>query len=441
MSDRIKGVPLHTWILGSLVLGAATGIGADLTIGATPEGSAWLKDVLVGQVMEPVGQIFLAAIFMVVVPLLFSALVIGVSEIGDVAKFGRIGLRTLVMTVIFSSIAVGIAFLAVTVFQPGKGFSDQTRQQLVSAYQKDGEKKMETAKAPAPPDPPVLGFIPKNPILEASRALSGGILPFMVFALVFGIAMTRCDPERTAPLKSFLEGLSEVSQKMIELAMLFAPIGVFALIFKTGATLGFDLFGVLLKYALVVIGALALHQFVVYSILIKVIAKRNPMDFFRQMRNVMLTAFATSSSNATLPVALKDATEEVGLPRDVSSFVLTVGATANQNGTALFEGITLVFLCQLFGVEVGGPQIIQILGLSIVAGIGTAGVPGGSWPVIGSIAQGLGVPASSIGIVMGIDRILDMSRTVLNVTGDMAIACCVAAGEGVGSAIPEEAME
>lgn len=440
MSRPLRRVPLHVWILSSLLLGAVAGIGAKLATAGSEASTASLK-TFVDNVMDPIGQTFLALIFMIVVPLLFSALILGVNEIGDVAKFGRIGFKTLLMTVVFSSIAVGIAFLAVTVVRPGEGFAEGVRNDLVASYEEDGKKKMEAANAAPPADPPVLGLIPKNPLLEASRALSGGILPFMVFALVFGIAMTRVDPEKALPFKQWLEGVFEISQKVIEIAMLFAPIGVFALIFKTGATLGFDLFAVLGKYALIVLVALAFHQFVVYSILIRVIAKRNPLTFFKQMRNVMVTAFATSSSNATLPVALKDATEEVGLPRDISSFVLTVGATANQNGTALFEGITLVFLCQLFGVPLGSAEILTILGMSIVAGIGTAGVPGGAWPVIGSIAQGLGVPAASIGIVLGIDRILDMSRTVLNVTGDMAIACCVAELEGRPLAIPEEARE
>lgn len=421
-------------------MGAIAGIGLKLAVGSDSAGQEWLKG-LVDTVADPVGKVFLALIFMIVVPLLFSALVLGVQELGGVAKFGRIGGMTLLMTVIFSSLAVGLAFAAVSLVNPGKGFSDETRETLIAQYSKSGEDKMKAAEAPAPPDPPVLGVIPVNPILEASRALSGGILPFMVFALFFGLAMTKIDPEKSAPLVQFFEGLFEVSQKVIDMAMAFAPIGVFGLIFKTGATLGFDLFAILLKYAGVVLVALAIHQFVTYSILIKFIAKRSPLLFFKQMKNVMLTAFATSSSNATLPVALRDATEEVGLPRDVSSFVLTVGATANQNGTALFEGITLVFLTQLFGIDLDSGKILTILGMSIVAGIGTAGVPGGSWPVIGSIAQGLGVPAQSIGIVLGIDRILDMSRTVLNVTGDMAIACCVSTLDGRGVVVPEEAME
>lgn len=423
-----------------LLLGAVFGIIQNLRFEGNPEAQELWK-AFVSAWVDPVGQIFLALIFMIVVPLLLSALILGVQELGGVAKFGKIGGLTLGMTVLFSSLAVMLAFGAVTLFQPGKGISQQAAAQLQEKYQKDGEKKMAAAKAEPPADPAVLGIIPKNPLLEATRALSGGILPFMVFALFFGLAMTKIDPEKAVPLKQFFEGLFEVSQKVIDMAMSFAPIGVFALVFSTASTLGIELILILLRYAAVVLVALAIHQFVTYSLLIKLIAKRSPIEFFKQMRNVMLTAFATSSSNATLPVALRDATDEVGLPRDISSFVLTVGATANQNGTALFEGITLVFLCQIFGVPLESPQIVTILLMSIVAGIGTAGVPGGSWPVIGSIAQNLGVNASSIGIILGIDRILDMSRTVLNVTGDMAIACCVATLDGRSVVIPEEARE
>ncbi len=440
MLGQLKKVKNHTWILLSLLVGAIAGIFVNLSLEGNAAGQKAMKD-FVGVYIDPLGQIFLALIFMIVVPLLLSALILGVQELGGVAKFGKIGGLTLLMTVVFSSLAVGLAFAAVTIVKPGSGISKQAADQLYEKYQADGAKKMDAAKAAPPADPPVLGIIPKNPLLEATRALSGGILPFMVFALFFGLAMTRIDIEKALPLKQFFEGLFEVSQKVIDMAMAFAPIGVFALVFSTASTLGIELIMILLRYALVVLASLAIHQFITYSVLLKFIAKRNPIEFFKQMKNVMITAFATSSSNATLPVALRDATDEVGLPRDISSFVLTVGATANQNGTALFEGITLVFLCQIFGIPLEAPQILTILGMSIVAGIGTAGVPGGSWPVIGSIAQGLGVNASAIGIILGIDRILDMSRTVLNVTGDMAIACCVATLDGRSVVIPEEARE
>lgn len=468
MSEKGQGMALHNKILLGLGLGAILGVIANVMAGSSPE----FKDTL-GKVNEHVmtlvGDSFLAMIFMIVVPLLFSALVLGISELGDVAKVGRIGVRSLVMTVLFSGIAVIIALTLVNVVQPGKAIAESKRTELQQEYERDGlkkegftddevdqifaereaspESKSELEEKNAAPkggtqaDPPVAGIVPKNPLLEATRALSGGILPFMFFALIFGLGLAKSDPEVVAPFRQFCEAIFEISQKVIEFAMALAPIGVFALIFKTASTLGFTIFATLGVYALTVLVGLAIHMFIVYAILIRLIAKRNPWDFFRRIKNVMLTAFATSSSNATLPVALKSAEEDLGLPKNISSFVLTVGATANQNGTALFEGITIIFFCQLFGVPLDFQKQLMIMGLSILAGIGTAGVPGGAWPVIGSIVKGLGVPAGAIGMALGIDRILDMSRTVLNVTGDIAIAACVAEWEGQGMVIPEEAME
>lgn len=468
MSGKGQGMALHNKILLGLGLGAVFGVIANV-MATNNDRTAELVKTLNDRVMTLVGDSFLAMIFMIVVPLLFSALVLGISELGDVAKVGRIGVRSLLMTVLFSGIAVVIALALVNIVQPGKAISESKRTELQQEYERDGllkegfsddevsqifeeraaspdgvsalEEKNAAPKGGTQADPPVAGLVPKNPLLEATRALSGGILPFMFFALIFGLGLAKSDPEVVAPFRQFCEALFEISQKVIDFAMALAPYGVFALIFKTASTLGLSIFTTLGVYALTVLFGLALHMFVVYSILLRVIAKRNPWDFFRRIKNVMLTAFATSSSNATLPVALKSAEEDLGLPKNISSFVLTVGATANQNGTALFEGITIIFFCQLFGIDLTTSQQLMVLGLSIVAGIGTAGVPGGAWPVIGSIVKGLGVPAGAIGMALGIDRILDMSRTVLNVTGDMAIAACVAEWEGQGMVIPEEAME
>jgi len=468
MSEKGKGMALHNRILIGLGLGAVFGVGANLIAANNPAVKSFVED-LNAKVMTFVGDSFLAMIFMIVVPLLFSALVLGISDIGDVAKVGRLGIRALLLTVLFSGIAVAIALVLVNVVQPGKAISEQKRNELQQSYAKDGlkkegfteaeveqiiaeraanpdgkselEEKIAAPKGGTEVDPPVAGIVPKNPLLEATRALSGGILPFMFFALVFGLAMAKSDPVVVAPFRQFCEAVFEISQRVIELAMMLAPFGVFALIFKTASTLGLDIFVTLGAYALTVLVGLAIHMFGVYTILIRVIAKRNPWDFYRRIKHVMMTAFATSSSNATLPVALKAAEEDLGLPKNISSFVLTVGATANQNGTALFEGITIIFFCQLFDVPLTFATQLTVLGLSIVAGIGTAGVPGGAWPVIGAIVKTLGVPAGAIGMALGVDRILDMSRTVLNVTGDIAIAACLAEWEGKGTVIPAEALE
>jgi DAACS family dicarboxylate/amino acid:cation (Na+ or H+) symporter len=216
-----------------------------------------------------------------------------------------------------------------------------------------------------------------------------------------------------------------IPQQVIDMAMSLAPFGVFALVFTAATAVGAGALQALGSYAALVMISLAFHQFVIYSLALKFIAKRDPLTFFRQIRTVMLTAFSTSSSNATLPTALKSAEADVGLPRDISSFVLTVGATANQNGTALFEGITIIFLAQFYGIALSFQDQVTVMLLAIVAGIGTAGVPGGSWPVIAIIMAKVNIPVEGIGICLGIDRLLDMSRTVLNVTGDITIAACV----------------
>lgn len=429
-----KRMPQHTKIFVGLLLGAIAGAIAQSVL---PEGTAnqALKDFNANWA-TPLGDIFLYLIFMVVVPLLFSALVNGVAEIGEAAKVGRTGLRALILTIILSGIAVGIGLGGVNLVKPGAGISDAERERLTAGINAEEAQKKAEVKAEAD-EPPVWGIIPKNPLKEANRALTGGILPFMFFALVFGLALAAVEPERAAPVKNFIEGLFLVSQKMVEFAMKYAPIGVFFLVFRAASSLGANAVVAVGQYVILVLAALALHMFVTYPIFLKFVAKRDPVQFFRQCREVILTAFSTSSSNATLPVALRVAEQEVGLPRKTSSFVLTVGATANQNGTALFEGITILFLAQFAGVSLDFTQQITIMGLAILAGIGTAGVPGGAWPMIGVILAKFGIPVELIGLVIGIDRILDMSRTVLNVVGDITIAACVSGMEGGGVAIPE----
>ncbi|MGE0000822.1 MAG: dicarboxylate/amino acid:cation symporter [Fimbriimonadaceae bacterium] len=437
MWQRLRSVPLHTKILVMMVLGAAAGLIAQFSLpgGSSNEGLKWFNDV----VAQNVGNLFMTMIFMVVVPLLFSALVNGVAEVGSAAKVGKMGLRALLMTVVLSSIAVGIGLAGVNIVRPGDGIDQAKRTQLFESVDKEGALAKANVAAETQ-DPPLLGLVPKNPLLEAVRALSGGLLPLMFFAIVFGVALAMTAQEDALPVTSFLNGLFHVCVRMIDFAMKVAPIGVFCLVFRTASVLGGEAFLALAKYMVLVIAALALHFFVTYPLVLKFIAKRNPLEFMRQMRTVIVTAFATSSSNATLPVVLKVSEEEAGIPRHVGSFVLTVGATANQNGTALFEGITILFLAQFFGVQLDFGQQLVVMGLAIVAGIGTAGVPGGAWPMIAAILVRFEIPAEAIGLVLGIDRLLDMSRTVLNVIGDATIAACVARFEGEPIEVAEAAL-
>jgi len=428
----MRSLPLHSKIFIAMVLGAVAGGIAQATLGADQSG---LKAV-VEQAMRPAGQVFLRLIFMVVIPLLFSALVLGVMEIGDPRKLGRIGLRALGFTVLLSGIAVGLALFAVNSIRPGDGFTAERREEMIRLYGRaeDATKNVERAKEAKGIGETILNFIPENPIEEAAKPKLGGVLALMVFAVLFGVALASIEAEKALPVTQFLEGLFAVSQRLIEMAMKLAPIGVFALMFSTAATLGVEAFVALGKYAALVLVVLALHLFGTYSLVLRFIARRNPLQFFRQIREVMVTAFATSSSNATLPTALRVGEENVGIPRKINSFVLTVGATANQNGTALFEGITVLFLAQVFGVSLTVTDQLTVIGLAILAGVGTAGVPGGAWPMIAAICSQIGVPPGAIALCLGIDRLLDMSRTVVNVVGDLTIAACVAEGE------PDERM-
>jgi dicarboxylate/amino acid:cation (Na+ or H+) symporter, DAACS family len=440
MQETRKGLPLHTKIFLGLLIGAILGAFAQRQFGVDNEA---LKD-FIATYTRPVGQIFLRLIFMVVVPLLFSALVLGVAELGDLRKIGRVGLKSLLMTVLLSGIAVFIGLAAVNIFKPGVGVNEATRARLIASFGQNEavEKALANANKAETGADMVINLVSNNPVADAANALSGGLLPFMIFALIFGIALATIEQEKAAPLKSLLEAVFAVSLRIIEWVMMLAPYAVAALVFGIVAQVNWTDLLEVGKYVVLVLAALALHQFGVYSLALKFIAKRNPIEFFRQIRTVMLTAFSTSSSNATLPIALKSAQEDVGLPKDISSFVLTVGATANQNGTALFEGITILFLANFFGITLDLGQQLIVLLMAILAGVGTAGVPGGSWPMIMVILVKVGVPPESVGLVLGIDRILDMSRTVLNVSGDITIAACVTAMEGdQGRGLEEAAAE
>jgi DAACS family dicarboxylate/amino acid:cation (Na+ or H+) symporter len=421
---------LHWRILAGLGVGAAGGLVARAA--ASPAGLA----VFVRNVAEPVGQVFLRLIFMVVLPLVVSALILGVAQMGDVRRLGRIGLKTLLLTLLFSGASVLIGIGAANLVRPGARLSPEKRKALVEATKDKAPKAVEQAKQAKPLRDVLLDLIPKNPVQEMVGALDGsspggGMLAVMFFALMIGIAIT-VSPGRTAGLVSALEGLYDVSMVIIGWAMRLAPLGVAALVFSLTAVLGLDLLRTLGLYVLTVVAALAVHAFGVYSLALRFLAGRSPRAFFPAVSEAMLTAFGTSSSSATLPTSLRVAEEKLRLKPDVSRFVLTVGATANQNGTALYEGITVLFLAQVFGVDLTFGQQFVVLLMSVMAGIGTAGVPGGSLPLVVMVLITVGVPAEGIAIILGVDRILDMCRTVVNVTGDLVVASCVDPGRPGG---------
>jgi len=418
-----RGTPLHRQILYGMLAGALTGLAANRVWGPTQE----LQD-FVRTVTYPAGQIFLRLIFMVVIPLIFSALVLGVAELGDVGRLGRIGLKTIGFTLVLSSFSVMIGVGLVNLVQPGAGMAEEEKTSLLKILGKSA------ASIQAPPPKgfiqTLVDLIPENPLRAMVDAFRGEMIAVMVFSLLFGIALTLCEREKVEPLIAFLQAVYEVVMKVIGMAMKLAPYGVAALLFSLTARFGLDIVGKLALYVACVVGGLALHQFVVYSLVLKYVVGYSPRLFFSRIREILLTGFSTSSSNATLPITLRVAEQELGVPRHIASFVLTVGSTANQNGTALYEGITVLFLAQFFGVDLSlGAQVGVVL-MSILAGVGTAGVPGGSLPMVGALLVSVGVPWEGLGIILGVDRLLDMCRTVLNITGDVVVAAYVTRSEG-----------
>lgn len=426
--DRPRGLPLHSRILLGLALGAGLGVTANAVLGPTNPSLTWF----VRNVTDPVGQLFLRLLLLVVIPLVFSSLVVGVAGIGDVRRLGRVGLKTFVYTIVVSAISVVVGLGVVNTIRPGQRLAPETAAGLEARYGSDAAARVQATTQPV--QKPVLTqvvetLIPTNPI-AAVASPTPNLLHLMFFALVLGFACTLVAPAVSAPFLGFLEGLYAVSAKIIDAVMVIAPYAVACLLFTSTSSFGLDLLGALVWYIATVLLGLAIQMFGVYSLSVRVLARIRPGDFFRRIRTVMLTAFSTSSSNATLPTALRVSEENLNVPREINSFVLTVGATANQNGTALYEGVTVLFLAQLAGVDLTLGQQLSVAYLAILGGIGTAGVPSGSIPFIILILASIGVNPELIGIILGVDRILDMCRTTLNVTGDITAATYVARSEG-----------
>ena len=423
VASRAK-LPLHWKIAIGFVAGLLLGMLVHYGIGAD---APWVQ-ALTKYVTQPFSTLFLTLIFMLIVPLLFSALVVGVSEMGDIRALGRIGWRTLGYTVVLSGIAVVLGLVLVNVFQPGAGVDPALAQELLAQGAERAQAIVQDSASQPKGLDMLMKIVPDNVIGAASSNAS--ILSLMFFALMFGVGlvMSKATPA-IATLKRGIEGLFEVSMTLIGLVIRLAPYAVFCFMFNLAVLFGWDLLIRLGAYVGVVVLALAIHLFVVYSLALKFVGGYSPMAFFKGVQEAMLMAFSTASSNATLPTALRVADERLLLPRQVSRFVLTVGATANQNGTALFEGVTVIFLAQFFGVELGIGQQVVVMLVCILGGIGTAGVPSGSLPVVALICTMVGVPAEGIGMVLGVNHFLDMCRTTVNVTGDLGIAAMVSRGE------------
>ena len=423
MSHSGKGVPLHTQMMIGFVVGATLGIAAN----AFAADAGWL-DAVVTYVANPVGQIFLRLLFMLVIPLIFSALVLGVVEIGDPKSLGRIGGKTLVYVLVVTACAVTIGLLCVNLLQPGRGLPPDVGQAILAGSAENAGAIVAKKEGFSGIDL-LLNIVPRNPL---ASAVNGDLIGVMFFALMFGIAAAVIGEDKTRGFLSAVQGVYDICLRLIDWIIRLAPYAVAALLFSITAKLGFDVLKQLAYFVGTAVLALGIHFFVVFPILLKLVGGMSPITFFKRSESAILTAFSTSSSSATLPTTLRVAEEELGVPRRVGRFVCTLGATANMNGTALFEGVTVLFLAQFFNVDLTLGQQILVLVMCVMGGIGAAGVPGGSLPVIAMILAMFGIPPEGIGLILGVDRFLDMCRTTVNVTGDLVGAVVVSRGEPAG---------
>lgn len=416
-------MPLHTKIFIGLVAGAVLGVGSNLLFPGHPA-LVWFTDTVAG----PVGQIFLRMLFMVVVPLVFTSIALGVASLGDIRRVGRIGARTLGFFLATTALAATIGLTLVNVIRPGDRLDPTVRDRLMAEYSTQAGERMAQAEQNRFGISTFVNIVPRNPVQSAAN---GDMLGLIFFALIFGVALTMMPADRSGTVLKWLEGIGDAVMLMIGFAMKLAPIGVFGLIFGVTAKFGYDVLVSLSLYVVTVLLGLTLHQLGVLTPLARVIAGVRPLDFLRRIEGLMTTAFGTSSSNATLPTTIRTAEDEFGVPKEVAGFVLPLGATMNMNGTALFEGMTVLFLAQVFGVDLTlGTQVIVVI-MSVITAVGVAGVPSGSIPLLVMVLGMVGVPGEGIALVLGVDRILDMARTIPNVTGDLVTSMFIARTEGL----------
>ncbi|HEX6603660.1 MAG TPA: dicarboxylate/amino acid:cation symporter [Sphingomicrobium sp.] len=409
-----------------MLVGFLVGLVAGLIVYTAQRDAAWVE-TFTTYVTQPIGQIFLRLLFMLVIPLLFSALVVGISEMGEVRSLKRVGIRTLIYTVVVSAIAVVVSLVVVNLLHPGAGVDRAAASELLAAQADRAGAIVRTgAEQPSGIDA-FVNIIPNN-LVEAMGSNST-ILSVMFFALFFGIGLLLTDTPAARTLQRGFEGLFDVTMRLIMLVIKLAPIAVACFMFNLAALFGWDLLIRLSAYVGVVVLALAIQMFIVFPILLATLGRKNPIAFFRETQEASVMAFSTASSNATLPTSLKVADINLKLPPRVARFVLTIGATANQNGTAMFEGVTVIFLAQFFGVDLTLWQQVMVMLVCILGGIGTAGVPAGSLPVVALILAMVGIRPEAIALVLGVDRFLDMCRTTLNVIGDLVAAQVISAAE------------
>jgi Na+/H+-dicarboxylate symporter len=426
-----RRLSLPTRILIGLIAGAAAGVALNLlyapALGAAKSEAYRTVEWWADEVVKPVGDLFLNLLFMVVVPIVFSSLFLGVAGLGSVQKLGQLGSRTLAW---FFGTTFGAALLGIVlvrVIEPGRGVSGAVAEQIKAQYLTAAQTRIAQSEQAKGWLQMVVDLVPRN--IVGAAADNTKILGLIVFALILGAAATRLPAERTRVLRELLESLYELSVKVLGWVMELAPWGVAALIFHASAKLGIDVMKLVGWYFLTAMGGLIVYQVVVITLLAKVFAGISPARFYRGCRTLILTAFSTSSSNATMPTTIRTAVDEFGAPPEIAGFVMPLGATMNMNGTALFEGVSVLFLAQVYGKDLTIPEQLMVIGVAVLTAIGAAGVPGGSLPLLAIVLIQVGVPPEFLALILGVDRLVDMTRTIPNVTSDLVCSLWLARRE------------
>ena len=410
---------LHNKIGIGLLAGVVVGL-----LASRPE-LGWLHQIVIW--IAPVGPAWIKLIMMIVIPLVVASLIVGTASLGDITRLGRIGGKTVVYYLTTTTIAITIGLVLSNVIVPGSRVDPATSSQLMESFGAGASERIELAgQAPGIVDV-LLGLIPSNPIQAAAN---GDMLPIIFFAILFGAALSLIQRERRDTVLLFFEGVNDVAMILVDWVMKLAPYAVFALLAAVIADSGLDLLASLALYMITVVLGLAIHAFGTYSLAIRFLAGFNPIEFFRRIRKVPIIAFSTSSSNATLPVTIESAEEDLGVSNEVASFVLPLGATINMDGTALYQGVAVMFIAQVLGIDLSLTTQLMVVLTATLASIGAAGVPSAGIIILTVVLAQAGVPETGIALILGVDRILDMCRTAVNVTGDLTCAAFVARSEG-----------
>ena len=397
MINRLKKISLGNWILISMILGLIVGLILNFYVTNT-----FIKDlILIDNVFYLGGNLFIKLMKMLVVPLVFCSIIVGVTSISDIKKIGSIGGRVILIYLLTTALAVSIALLIAGAIEPGTGLN------------MPGIADPSNVTTNVTITNTILNMIPDNPL---NSLANGDMLPVIIFGVIVGFILAKLKEETATINKLFTEG-NTVMMEMTNIVMKFAPIGVFCLIAKTFATIGIDGFMPLSKYVACILLALGVQAFIVYPTLLVIFTRLNPIKFFKKFFSVMLFAFSSSSSNATIPLTLEKLSE-MGVSKDVSSFTIPLGATINMDGTAIMQGVVVMFAAQAYGIDLGLSALLTVIFTAVMASIGTAGIPSVGLVTLNMVFASVGLPTDAIGIIMGIDHILDMIRSAVNVTGD-----------------------